>query len=327
MRFGLDFLALPKYVHTVVREMPEGWCLGSFANTFGDALPAVETVLKTGRVPMVRMQLLWSDSHTFGDKDIPVIRREAKRYQQLKKRFPHIEVELSPFCEHNLQNPDRYLDIVREEAPDCIPVNVPWKGAFSQKYKNEIHGDHKAPRGVYNYSLDGTNGPDANMTALKETHADASCFFFWHCRFNLKWSMKDTTPRPQRAAKPDSNLIDSVIYLHREKGETRVPKGVLLKSHAEKHGAIDYKGDKLLIILPEKGNRIELKTRNGQTVDVLRYYGPFDGGGYRYYSQGYGYQAGLKAIRIQGDAVVSIQLDGKGFGRVNPGFREGSWRK
>lgn len=326
MIYGIDYLAGAKYPDVILKEHPEGWAAGFFAVTFGNALPTVEKLLATGRCPHVRIQLLWSDAHSFGDSDIPQIRKLSRAYQELKKRFPHVVVEISPFCEHNLNNPDKYLDIVKAEAPDCIPVNVPWRGAFSRKYKNEIHGNHSKPVGAYNYSFDGTNAVDSDVEAFKRQHNGSQVFFFWHPRLNLKWSMKDTTPRPARKAKPSSELIDSLIYLHTAKGTTSVPKRWLVKSHAEKHGEGDLKGDKLLIISPIRARAIELKTRNGQTVDTLRYYGTFEGGGFRYYSAQWGYQVAHKARRIQGDPLCEIWINGKRVGGTNPGFRDPTFR-
>jgi hypothetical protein len=328
MIYGLDLLGAAKYPEIVQREFPEGWALGVFDNTFGNAYRVVQTLVDTGRCPHVRIQMLWSDTHQFGDGDIKKLKKIARPYELLARRSPQIRFELSPFCEHNLRNPDKYLDIVKTEAPSCQPVNVPWKGALSQKYKNEVHktSHMKVPGVPYNFSYDGANCVDANIEKDKAIVSSCDVFFLWHCRFNLKWSMKDTTPRPQRKAKPDEKLIDSVIYLHRAKGETKLPKGWLLKSHAEHHGLRDNKGDKLLIISPHKANSIELKTRNGQTVAQLVYNGSYSGGGYRYYSKGWGYEAALKAIRIQGDPLTDVYIGRRKFGVVNPGFRDGYYR-
>lgn len=328
MRYGLDLLGAAKYPNIVIREFPKDWAFGIFDNTFGNGYKVVQNIIATGRCPHVRIQMLWSDTHRFGDGDISKLKRIARPYEMLAKRNPHVRIELSPFCEHNLNNPDKYLDIVQQEAPSCFAVNVPWKGALSTKYKNEIHGNHnkRIPNGSYNFSYDGSNCVDSDVEKDKERHANCDVFFFWQCRFNLKWSMKDATPRPQRTAKPDEKLIDSIIYLHRNKAETRLPKKWLLKSHAENHGAGDTKGDKLLIISPHKATHIDLKARNGQTVAQLNYYGTYSEGGYRYYSKGWGYEAGLKAIRIQGDALTDVYIGRRKFGIVNPGFRDGSFR-
>jgi len=326
MRYGLDYLAGARYSDLILREHPEGWAAGFFANTFGNALPTVERLLATGRCPHVRIQLLWSDSHTFGDGDIPTIRRLARAYQALKGKYPSVTIELSPFCEHNLQNPDKYLEIVKNEAPDCVPVNVPWRGAFSKRFKNEIHGDHSKPQGAYNYSLDGMNGPDANITALKNAHASADVFFFWGIRMNGNYHMGAKVARPDRKGWPDSRYIDSLIALHKDKGQTNLPRGWLFKSHAENKGTGDPRAEKPVWVVPVKARAIELRADNGQVIDSAKYYGPFADGRHRYYCSDWGFLLAEKARRIHGHPRANVFVNGKRIGIIHPSFREGSWR-
>lgn len=319
MIYGLDLLAGAKYKSEVLRHLPPGWALGVFANTFSDAFSLVERVAKGGKCPLIRIQLVWKDDHKFGNKELQLAIKEARRYEKLGG---FSQIELSPFCEHNLNNPDEWLSKVQDAAPSCRIVNTPWKGAFSKRFKNEVHGSHKKPNGAYNYSYDGTNCVDSNVTKDKEQYGDSETFFFWHPRFNLKWSMKDATPRPQRKATPTGDLIKSIIYLATSKGNTSIPKNWLVKSHSENHGPTngvpDQKADKLLIIAPHKADEIVLK-RSGKVIDKLRYYGSFNGmpGTHRYYSKNWGYKNG-------GDLEVFIK--GKKYGVINGGFRDGIYR-
>lgn len=313
--FGLDLLGAAEYGKVALDSLPQGWALGIFDNTFGDATPVVIKALKR-HCPLVRVQMLWSDAHTFGDGDIPKIKQIAKKYEAIAKRFPNSKIQLSPFCEHNLQNPDKYLDIVKNNAPSCTPVNTIWLGAKSKKYKNEVHGELKAPKGAYNFSFDGTNCVDSDVEKFKSIHSNSEVFFFWHPRFNLKWSMGDTTPRHLRTAVPTKELIESVVYLHTKPGKINVPEKWLIKSHAERHGADDLKGDKLLIISPIKTSALKLKYRQNLT-ETLPYYGPFEGGGYRYYSSKFGYKFGSN---------VEVWADDKKRAICNPGFRAGYFR-
>lgn len=314
-RYGLDLLAGAKYPKVAAQSLPKGWALGLFDNTFGDSMPAAKRAIKQG-CEHIRVHLLWSDSHTFGDKDLPTINKLAKRWEKLAKQNPEVVIELSPFCEHNISKPDKYLDAVQAVAPSCVPVNTPWKGGFSKKYKNEIHGStHKKPSGPYNFAFDGQNAVDSDVEAIKKKFGDAEAFFFWHPRFNLKWSMKDTTPRPKRTAKPSKKFVNSISYLATDKGATSIPKSWLIKSHAEKHDAKDLKGDKLLIISPIKANAITLK-RGGKVIATLKYFGTFDGGGFRYYSTKMGFEIG----------VVEVWIGSKKYGVINAGFRSAPYR-
>lgn len=317
MIFGLDLLAGAKYPKEVIKYLPNGWALGIFANTFSDAFKLVEKVANNGKCPLIRVQLVWKDDHKFGTKELQLAIKEAKRYEKIRG---HSQIELSPFCEHNLNNPDEWLSKVQAAAHSCRIVNTPWKGALSKRFKNEVHGSHKKPTGLYNYSYDGTNSVDSDVTKDKQVYSDSDVFFFWHPRFNLKWSMKDTTPRPLRKALPSEQLIKSVVYLATDKGNTSIPKNWLVKSHSENHGPTngvpDQKADKLLIISPRKAAVIILK-RAGWAIDTLRLYGSFAGGGWRYYSQNWGYKLG---------ADLDVWLDGKKYGLINGGFRDGNYR-
>jgi hypothetical protein len=334
MMFGLDVLGMAAYSDLVVREWVPGMACGVFANTFGNVWPGLEKLLATGKCPSVRIQAIWDDAHKYSPKKHdPIIKKELQRANALKAKFPSVRVQLSPFCEHNIkgQQLKDLLNRCGNEAKDVEIVNCPWQGDLSDRFMNEIHGSHTVPApkfGAYQYSYDGTNCVDANVEADKAKHKDAQIFFFWHPRFNLKWSMKDTTPRPQRKAKPDANLFDSVVFLKSDKGATSLPKkGWLLKSHAERHEQLDYKGDKLLIIAPVKADQIELKGKGGKLLDVLKYYGPFDGGGHRYYSKTYGYLVAEKAMLLAGGSpLCELFVGKKKYGTVNPGFRDSTYR-
>lgn len=324
--FGLDFLALPKYADLARREMPEGWALGFFDNTFGNASPHAERILDTGRVPLMRVHLLWSDPHSFGDKDIKQVRKLARKYQALKQKYPSAIVEISPFCEHNLKNPDKYLDIVKQEAPDCKPVNTPDKGAFSKRYKNEVHHANKRPQGRYNFSYDGASCVDADVEKDKAFHSGADIFFFWASQFNGRKTTKDTTPRPQRKAWPTSELIDSIIYLHRSAGNVTLPKNWLWKSHAEQHTTpAEPRAWKPVFIIPPKVSRVELVADNGQVIAVSAGPQPYEDGRFRYYFNQFGYQLAEKAMRIQGHPIVTARTGGREF-KLNPAFRGGSFK-
>lgn len=325
--YGLDYLGLPKFADVAVREHPAGWAAGCFANTFGDALPAVRRLLETGRCPLFRVHLLWSDTHSFGASDVPAVRRLARQYELLKRAFPKMAIEVSPFCEHNIADPDPYLEIVANEAPSCIPVNTPWKGGLSRKYKNEVHGTHTAPRGAYNYSWDGNSCVDGDVEKSKVTHKRAQVYFWWHPAFNGRLNTNDKTPRPERKAWPTSDLIDSIIYLRTPAGEVKYRRNFLWKSHADRHETPpEPRAYKPVLIMPPKAKRVELVADNGQVVAVAGPALPFNDGRFRYYWNDYGFKIAEKAVRIHGKPTAKLVVDGRHLGIVNAAFRGGSFR-
>ena len=295
---------------TAIKAHPTGQCGGCFSNTFGDCQPLAKALLGSGKAPSWRTHLLWSDSHTFGDKDIPAITKEAKRWEPLCQKF---DIELSPFCEHNLSNPDKYLDIVAKAAPSCKVVNTPWKGRLSVKYKNEVHGPaHAVPSGRYNYSYDGIAVVDSNVTLDKIKFAAAEKFFYWEPRYNGRWEDNDSTPRPLRKGWPDEKLIKSVGILAQDKGTTSLPKNWLYKSHSENKGNGDPRAEKPVVIAPVKVPNIFI----GGVP--FKYYGPYQDGRHRYYAPKWGYEISK--------TPVNVVVNGKVVGVVNPSFRDGSFR-
>lgn len=317
MRVGLDLLGMAKYPDIAIKCFPRGWSLGVFCEAFGDPFLAVEKLLQTGKCPHVRFQLLWSDSHSFGDKDIPRINKLGKRCEQVKQKFPGVDIEISTFCEHNLLNADKYHDITQSVAPSCVIVNTPWKGKLSNKYKNEVHGTMKPPTaGEYNYSFDGTASEDSDIELFKVRHKEADTFFLWSPEFNCRYESNDTTPRPQRKHKPSKELIESIVFLSTYKGDVFLPKKWLWKSHSENKGTGDKRANKPVLIAPIKTKEIVLK-RNGKIIHKLPYYGRYEDGRSRYYASIWGYKL---------NGICEIWANGKQVGTVNPGFREGQYR-
>lgn len=317
----MDYLAGAKYGREILKTHPEGFAAGFFAVTFGDAFPVIDKLLATGKCPLVRINLLWEDSHTYGNKNVKQMRKLARKCQALATKYPSVDVRIAPFTEHNLSSPDKYLDICQLEAPSCLIINSVWKGSLSKKYINEVHGDHKKPTGRYQYSFDGTEATNKNVKLYLETHAGAEVFFMWSNRHNLRYSEKDTTARPQRikeanVRKPSADYLRSISYLFTEEGAVRVPPNWLIKSHAERHGPVDAKGDKLLIISPIRAAAITLK-RGGNTIAKLNYYGPFEDGRSRYYATQFGFKYGKN---------LDVCIDGEKHGTINGGFRAGSFR-
>jgi len=317
MIFGIDTLGGAKYPDVVRKIAGPDVAIGGFDNTFGPFLPVAEKALAKGS-PVVRIQMLWSDSHQFGVSDIPKISKIARQYEQLARKHIGQRLELSPFCEHNLNDPDRYLDIVQGEAPSCYAVNTPWKGAFSTRYKNEIHGTKKPPKGEYNFSYDGLDCFNSDAQSFKDMHERAKVFFWWFSQCNGRMTSADNTPRPQRKAWPDVKLCQSALYMNDDRGPAKLPRNWLWKSHAEqKKPEGDPRANKPVLITPLKVDRFQLVNSSGKVVLTLPYYGSFVDGRHRYYSSKYGMELGPN---------LALRAKGKDWGVVNAGFRFGGFR-
>lgn len=322
MMYGLDLLGVAKYAKVALQEFPEGWALGAFSSTFGDARRAVKAIVASGKCPRVRIQLAWKDNHKFTTRDFPAIRREALKWKNLVNTYKNVQWYFSGACEHKMNANDATLlaKIVQEALPGTKYVNCIMKGgARIKNYINEVHGDKEKPKGGEEFfSFDGTPCVDSKVTELKDLWCDCTTYFFWDSRFNGKWESSNETPRPERKGWPDARHIRSIIALAREEGATKLPKKWLYKSHAENKGARDPRAEKPVIIAPIIVPEITLIDSNGITRAVLKYYKPFSGGGHRYYATKYGYEIA--------NGPVEVWAGNKKYGVINPAFRKGSYR-
>lgn len=336
--WGLDFLAIAKYQQTAVGEFPNGWALGAFTNVFGDALPAINAIARTGRCPRIRLHLMWKDDHRYSTRDFAQIRREAMRVKPTIQRFPKIEWRISGACEHNLVRNE--ATALKKTVLDVLPmvtyVNTPWvKGggaliASDERTTNELHGaDALSARGRFDYSFDGDNSVDSDIAEIARTLRRAETFYVWNSQCNGRKTTGDTTPRAERQAWPTSNEIDSWIALSNPPpiDAITLPAKWTYKSHADRHDTPpEPRAGKPVWIAPIKSSEILLRSRNGQIVERASYYGTFTGGGYRYYAPQWGYITAEKAKRVQGDALCDVVINGKKVGIVHPAFRAGTFR-
>lgn len=247
MKYGMDYLFGARYQQVIMRSHKKGWAAGFFHGWFRDRNGKIETqkspielmrkMAKDGLATKFRIQLLWDDNHRFFSSDVKIAIDIAKQYEDLLNRTRRgIEIEISPFCEHNLKNVDGFLEKIQAAAPSCRVVNTPWQGEFSTRYKNEVHGHQKAPRGAYNYSFDGLSAVDADVTDLKCDHKGCNEFYWWVPQFNMRRVLDDPTSRKDRTVRPNPLLIKSIIALAEDIGTVVVPRGDIWKSHAEQHG-------------------------------------------------------------------------------------------
>lgn len=323
MLYGLDYLGLARFSKEARDAFPSGFALGVFSKTFGDSMPLVKEIVATGKCKALRVQLLWSDTHSFSDRDIGELKKEAHRWEEFARHHKKVPVYLSPFCEHNLSAPDKYLKIVKDAAPHCEPVNTPWKGALSSRYINEVHGPKSSPpHGKYIFSYDGSDMLDSDVEAAKRKHGNAMIWFGWTANFNGLAEVDDK-PRPPREARknwPTAKLIRSLLHeMGHAKGPTRLPPHWLWKSHAEDTG--DTRSNKPVLITPVKAGSAELLWQ-GQVVSTAPYYKPFLDGRHRYYFPEWGFEIARKA----GNVPLDLRLGGKVYAQVNPAFRDGEYR-
>lgn len=318
--YGLDLLGVAKFANIAKEAFPAGWALGCFSNTFGDARPAVDWILRTGRCPRVRVHLLWHDNHRFTASDIPEAAKEARKWRDLMRKHPLIEWHMSGACEHDM-GPTlaaKMRDAVLEVLPKATYVNTPMQRYSLSDCITETHAIENL-KGAYNFSFDGKSAVDSDVTKIKAALSDAETFFFWVPQFNLRRSVNDNTPRPQRTVRPTEELIRSVAFLATDRGAVKLPSRWLLKSHAEDTGS--SRSNKPCFIIPIKTSRVTLKSQ-GRIIAKAPYFGPYSDGRYRYYCSDYGYQ-----IAMRTEFPIEVWVSGKKYGTCSPAFRQGGFRE
>lgn len=315
---GIDTLGAAKYKQIALqffRTIKTPVAFGGFAVEFGDLFPLSQQIAKIPIVPIQRIQLTWAgNSHIYTAKHLEIALKEAKRYNKLKT---HQQIQLSPFCEHQLDNPDPWLERVQDAAPTCTIVNNPQegKGNVSRLFMNEIHTGPPPHLGPYNFSYDGQSACDADIEADKQRYRDAQVFFLWTWQLNCHYNAKDKT----RNTMPSVELMRGLLNLMGPRGACSLPPNVTWKSFAEQSDPKgDYRSNKPMCLYAPKVEKLTL-VKNGKVIGTLpRYSTPFKDGRWRYYLGQWGYKVAREPVELRdGNKVI---------GMVNPGFRFGDYR-
>lgn len=338
MIYGLDVLGLPMFSSIAIKNWPQGFACGVFDSTFGNVWPALNKLAATGKCPRIRVQGPWTNHAYIPAKHDKAIFAALKKCNELKAKFPHIHVQFSPVCEHNIKGQTlvNLLNKCGDASRDVEIVNNPYQGDFSKRFMNETHFNKPVPQsfGAYQFSYDGISTVDSDIEKDKVTHKDAQVFFMWHPSFNMKYRTQtdkeqpknviknDTSPPKDRVCKPTAELIQSLAILSVSKGETNFPKGWTGKSHADRSQTpIEKRAYKPVYISGSPTEKYEfLKVGKVKSSPPEPFNDKNTGKllGWRYYLPIYGYQIANKVVDITGN--------GKVLGTVNPAFRDGKFR-
>lgn len=298
---GLDVLGVAKMQGKIIAEEidPATW-IGWLENTFGDAHPQVRPILDSGKVPVVRVHLI--DGTCIRNRVCPKgapgyrsygeLEKRAVRLRELMSAYPHITLYVSPYLEHDEKDPKvvtEWYKILNRVLPQAYKVcsaftGVCANGTLKEKHGNQVTGDL--------VSNDGASIFDAD-TATYFTRGNLLSGA-WDYSFNGRTSGEKVFVSPlKRVDFPDRATIRHAVAVLR-KGDPRpsirgcspIRKPELFKVRAEYYGkgSDDGRGNKGLFISARNvGSRISVTTLAGKEVGFLRYYGPFEGGGFRYY--------------------------------------------
>ncbi len=344
---GIDLLGLAAKalnIDAMCQAWPQGYAVGCFdgEETFGEVLPNLRKLLKTGKVPACRVHAHWSDQH----KIIPIdtLKKRLGKYNALTLEFPDIKFYVSHSCEYlanSLAEVKARVVLVKQMCPKARVVQSPLKDAPT--LPNEIiekHGPYAkcGPFGIASYD-GGTDGKgeglydiDARQWARNNEHAQI--VFAWGPRCNGREG-KVFVPRPERTAYPSADYLRGLARLLKPiipappVSFDVIPfkRPLLWKTFAEDLEGDNFRDNRPVVFLPEQTKFVELITYKAQKIGSLAYFGKFESL-HRYYSgvDGgiglYAYQIAKKALDISGHEWFYIRQGKKIYGPVNA-FRRG----
>lgn len=341
---GIDMLGLasPHWnIKETLKFLPQGCAVGCFwgDDIFGTPITNLKTLLATGKVPAVRIQAWWSDSHKIAD--MAVLQKRLPKIEALAKQNPNVKFYVSHSCEYNEKNKaaiKKRVDLVVKLCPSCEVVQTPMGGSpVVPGFMVESHGKNaKAPAGIV--SGDGQENQQLDMEAWNKRNAQAVIRFSWGMRCN-GLEAENHPPRPQRTAYPDAKYLTSLWRILQPKGAPPSPtfngkvipisKPLLWKSHAEDMPGPQSRDNRPLIMLPQKTGSVDVVTFQGVSLGKMVYFAPYPPNLSRYYSglPGaiglYGYEIADKALKLSGSAFVWIKQGNNYYGPVHPSFRQG----
>lgn len=200
---GLDVLGLGSQyfpLDDLKRLIPQGYAIGCFDQTFGPVVPKLRTLLDTGKIQAVRVQMPWED-HAL--THIDVISRRAPFYEQLAHDYPAVKIYISHSCEHNSQDRNGIRALVlaiRIHAPHCTPVNNPGTGIKVGLCINENHDPDHAWDQPYITSMDGDAAGaglwNIDCKVWNKTHHAALMRLGWFPELNGRASNETAPPAP-----------------------------------------------------------------------------------------------------------------------------------
>jgi hypothetical protein len=366
---GQDLLAIQHEefpVEDLLPLIPDGFIGGNLDWTFGTRLTPVKKVLDTGKVIQWRVhffngpglrngQLGRYEPHAGmtiksfnaaweagGGKLRRHLRDRVRLYCQLLEGYPAVALEMSPTLEHNLTSRAfrKQAAVIRENCPRAVIVDNPVGGVRSTPgFKIERHGTAvKGLKAPCNVSLDGDEALDANIPAYLASNPNCTRYLWTH-KFNGRLTKGSFVDPRKRKAWPTPQIFRTLLayarplpYMPLADGCIPIRSPHLWKVSADDHGTGDIRANKPLWISPRSFSQALVLTALGRLrIGTLDYYGPFDGGGIRYYSglgSGlYGIEMTEKSETLSGSPYVVIKEDGgRCFGPFAPHHRHGYFR-
>lgn len=325
MIFGTDALGVLHYEKELMRSHPKGWCAGMFLRTFGDALPVLERMAKSGKFSEIVVHLAPFD---YNHKYLPAkyekkVLADAVKVEKIARETETL-ILISPYCEHNHKKSymEKLFDKLDKIAPTCMLVNSIWKGDEVPGTITEIHlVDSKPVKKPKNHdyiiAFDGFGGDgkgdfwDADIPKIIARYPDARQIRWWNFELNGKYGHKDKTPIPDRKNNWPSEgyLRTGYANLKQRVGNLTWGNNKLYKI-ADDHDGAQKKDNKAMCILPINKTEVKVFDTAGNVIDKMSTLGlpPHTGTpkGNRFYSSKFTYQLGDIAQKNTGSRLIRI---------------------
>lgn len=325
---GPDLIGLAKQnVAMIADELAPNSAVGVLEGTFGPAIPPLERLIRTGNVAAFRAHLGNGPCRRNnncargepGPYDLKTMKTRATAFQALKQKYPSVDCYLSPYLEYDEKDKNlvrAWISVIEDSAPDCKIVLSAFTGWKPKGYLDEQHGNNKKGDVVSN---DGVSLFDANSVSYR-TNGNVLVLGWIH-RFNGRLSSGGAFVPPKerkwQATRDNIRQVNRLLRPETLKPQTNcteIKKPNLWKSNAEDYGNnTDGRGDKPLFISSQKINNYTIHNISGARVGCAKFYGSYDGSGYRYYVGSCSGHSGVTLMDAARSEWVLLKGGGKCF--------------
>lgn len=262
--------------------------------------------------------------------------QQAQIVLQWQQAYANIRFLISPLLEHQVTA--AAVAAMRNTLAGCAPslsfVDSPRNGANYAKVPGTLLEKH----GVFTAdwaSNDGSSAVDIDIEAWRSSVGPPpNIGLIWATCDNGRYPDEDNPPRPDlRKGFPTADQFDHLAALEllptvrppfaQCPSAAPLQKPRLWKPWAEDKGTGDPRANKPLLILPTQTSQINLFSPTGTVVATMKYYGPYSGGGFRYYS---GTGSNLTAYQMYQQSEWLYFREGNSCFYVNPLRRSGYFR-
>lgn len=298
--YGLDILGLAKHdANMISQELDSNSVIGVLMGTFGDIRPNLSILIKTGKVIAVRLHGIDGTTNNhgcFGSVTDPnFLIGKLKIAKAFADQYPQVKWYFSPVLEHGCTQSSivqTWYNLTRKYFPQATPVcSSNGVGVCIAGMLRENHGGGSGQI----VSGDGISTFDTDSIAYRS--AGSVLVLSWHnCCNGRLTSEKPGGPVPPPTQRVNWCQQDEIRHLVRIL-RAPAPKPVVAgcrdilppdigKPRSENYGIGhgDTRQNKPMVILSKAGLRqLNIQSLGGQTVGCFSEYGPYAGGGERYY--------------------------------------------